>query len=162
MVEISLDDYERLTSRIAIQYDPKASKIKKTDLSIIYKHHPRAFVSVKHSDDNSSRTLNLNGAYPINNKIHLFGGIDKSLSSGIINKQTSGVAYEDCCWSARLAHFKEILDSSTASYDYSTGFEIIFKGLGSTDTNLRNHIQSNLPEYKAFLSDTYTLDNDVE
>jgi LPS-assembly protein len=162
LLKLSLDDYERLTSRIAVQYDPKAFRIKKNDLSIIYKHHPRAFVSVKHSDDNSSRTLTLNGAYPINNRIHLFGGIDKSLSSGIINKQTSGVAYEDCCWSARLAHFKEILDSSTASYDYSTGFEIVFKGLGSTDTNLRDHIQSNLPEYKAFLSDTYNLDNDVE
>ena len=35
---------------------------------------------------------------------------------------------------------KEIFDSNTSSYDYSTGFELVFKGLGSTDTNLRDHI----------------------
>lgn len=162
LLDISLDDFERLTTSIAVQYDPKASKIKKNDLSITYKTHPRKFVSIKHSDDNSSRTLAVNGAYPINNRLHLFAGVDKSLSDGIINKQTSGVAYEDCCWSARLAHFKEIFDSNTSSYDYSTGFELVFKGLGSTDTNLRDHIQTNLPEYKVLLSDTYNLDNDVE
>ena len=90
---------------------------------------------------------------PLNNKIHFFAGIDKSLNTGVINKQTTGIVYEDCCWSARLGHFKETFVKDVARYDYSTGFELVFKGLGSTDTNLRNHIQANLPEYKVLLSE---------
>jgi len=151
-LDISLDDYDKFKTKIIIQYDPKAAEIIKNEVSFTFKQHPRQFLSVKHTDDATSRSLNISGAYPITNQFHIFAGIDKSLTSGVINKETSGIAYEDCCWSARLGHFKEAFVKDTASYDYSTGFELVFKGLGSTDTNLRNHIEENLPEYKVALS----------
>ena len=71
-------------------------------------------------------------------------------SSGLIKEETSGVAYEDCCWSARLAHFKK---SVGAEYDYSTGFELVFNGLGTSDSYIRNRIKDRLPEYKVMLDD---------
>ena len=151
-LDISLDDYDRLESKLLLQIDPKTFKVSKNQLGLTYKIHDRKFVSLTHKDNGSSRTLNLSGAYPISNRIHFFGGLEKSLKTGITNKQTSGIAYEDCCWSARIGHFKEAFVDNVAKYDYSTGFELVFKGLGSTDTNLRNHIETNLPEYKVSLS----------
>ena len=152
-LDISLDDYDRLESKLLLQIDPKTSEISKNQLSLTYKIHDRKYVSLTHKDDSTSRTINLSGAYPISNRIHFFGGLEKSLKTGITNKQTSGIAYEDCCWSARIGHFKEAFEDNVAKYDYSTGFELVFKGLGSTDTNLRNHIERNLPEYKVALSE---------
>ena len=109
------------------------------------------FISINHVDDGSERKLELSGAYPITNRIHIFAGIDKSLSSGVINKETTGVAYESCCWAARIAHFKEAFVDDVPNYDYSTGFELVFKGLGTVDSQLRNHIEGNLPKYKVNL-----------
>ena len=128
----------------------------------MYKPHDRKFVSITHKDNGDSRTLNLSGAYPINNKIHLFAGIDKSLTTGFINKETSGIAYEDCCWSARIGHFKETFVKDVADYDYGTGFELAFKGLGSSDTYLRNRIERNLPDYKVILDEGYYSENDLK
>ena len=45
----------------------------------------------------------------------------------------------------RLAHFKE---KSGDRYDYSTGFELILKGIGSTSTNLGKRIKGNIPYYE--------------
>ena len=156
-LDLSLDDYDKFSTQIVVQYDPKAAEVIKNEVSLTFKQHPRQFLSVKHTDDSTSRSLKISGAYPITNQFHIFAGIDKSLTSGVINKETTGIAYEDCCWSARLGHFKEAFVKDTASYDYSTGFELVFKGLGSTDTNLRNHIENNLPEYKIALSDQIDL-----
>ena len=88
-------------------------------------------------------------------------GIEKSLETGITNKETTGIAYEDCCWSARIGHFKETFVNNVANYDYSTGFEVTFKGLGSSDTYLRNRIKTNLPDYKVNLDEGY-YSNDLK
>ena len=120
----------------------------KNRIGFNYKPHPRKFISVVHKDDGSDRSLELSGSYPISNKIHIFAGIDKSLTTGVMNKETTGIAYESCCWAARLAHFKT---SSGTGYDYGTGLELVFKGLGSTDTYVRNKIEKRLPEYKVTL-----------
>ncbi|SVB89823.1 uncharacterized protein METZ01_LOCUS242677, partial [marine metagenome] len=66
-------------------------------------------------------------------------------------KQTIGIAYESCCWSLRLAHFKEDGSEGLGNYNYSTGFELVFPGLGSTATPLKNHIEGNIPYYQANL-----------
>ena len=90
----------------------------------------------------------MTGAYPITNRIHIFAGIDKSLSSGVLKKETTGVVYESCCWAVRLAHFKTSMDEG---YDYSTGLELVFKGLGTTDSYIRNRIRDAIPEYEVKL-----------
>ena len=151
-LDIAVNDY-LIESKI--QFDPKNTSITKKELEVTFEPYPRKFISITHSDNGVDSTLGYSGAYPITNQFHLFGGVSKSLTTNVISKQTSGVAYEDCCWSARIAHFKESYTSlSTTKYDYSTGFELVFKGLGSTDTNLRNHIEKNIPKYKAMLSES--------
>ena len=143
--EFSINDF---VTYAKLQYDPKDLSLAKNRIGFSYKPHPRKFISIIHKDDGSDRNLNLSGASPISNKIHIFGGIDKSLTTGKKNNETFGIAYESCCWSARLAHFKTSID---VGYDYSTGFELVFKGLGTTDTYVRNKIEKRLPEYEVMI-----------
>ena len=81
-------------------------------------------------------------------------GLDKTITkatgAGVTNAETSGIAYESCCWAARLAHFKE--DNGSGGYNYSTGFELVLTGLGSTATPLRNRIENKIPDYQANLN----------
>jgi len=143
--ELSVNDFE---AYVKLQYDPKNFSLSKNRIGFNYKPHPRKFISLTHKDDDSDRNLNISGAYPFSNKIHFFGGIDKSLTSGKMNKETFGIAYESCCWASRLAHFKT---SDNDGYDYGTGVELVFKGLGTTDSYVRNRIEKRLPEYKVTL-----------
>ena len=142
---MSVNDYGAYAK---LQYDPKNFSLVKNRIGFNYKPHQRKFISLIHNDDESDRNLIISGAYPISNKIHIFGGIDKSLTSGKKNKETTGIAYESCCWAVRLAHFKS---SSGVGYDYSTGLELVFKGLGTTDSYVRNRIENRLPEYRVNL-----------
>jgi len=100
-------------------------------------------------DDGTKETEKFYGAYPITDSIHIFGGIDKNTSTDVTNAETSGIAYESCCWAFRLAHFKD----STASekYNYSTRMELVFNGLGSTATSLKKKIERKIPGYTANL-----------
>jgi len=132
----------------AIQYDPDKANIVKRKDSVSYKLNPKKFVSLASANDGTKKTLELYGAYPVNSAIHLFGGIDKTTSTGITNQETTGVAYESCCWAFRLAHFKEYV-SSSGDYDYSSGVELVFKGLGSSSFSLQKRIEKNIPYYKA-------------
>jgi len=67
-----------------------------------------------------------------------------------LNKETAGIAYESCCWATRLVHFKEV---SGSSHSYSTGIELVFKGLGSTSSSIRKHVENNIPYYRADLGE---------
>jgi LPS-assembly protein len=83
-------------------------------------------------------------AQPISGKSHIFAGINRSIHEDITHKQTIGFVYDDCCTAFRIARFKEYADNS---YDTITKFEIIFKGLGTTDKTLRKKLQENIPNY---------------
>ena len=143
--ELSVNDFDAYAK---LQYDPNNFSLSKNRIGFTYKPHARKFISLVHKDDDSERSLELSGSYPVTNKIHIFAGIDKSLTSGVINKETTGIAYESCCWAVRLAHFKT---SDNTGYDYGTGLELVFKDLGTTDTYVRNKIEKRLPEYKVNL-----------
>jgi lipopolysaccharide assembly outer membrane protein LptD (OstA) len=143
--ELSVNDFDAYAK---LQYDPNNFSLSKNRIGFTYKPHARKFISLVHKDDDSERSLQLSGSYPVTNKIHIFAGIDKSLTSGVINKETTGIAYESCCWAVRLAHFKT---SDADGYDYGTGLELVFKDLGTTDTYVRNRIEKRLPEYEVNL-----------
>ena len=83
------------------------------------------------------------------NSIHIFGGIDKTTSTGITNAETTGIAYESCCWAFRLAHFKE--DNGSGGHNHSTGMELVLTGLGSTASSLKNKIDNKIPGYSSKL-----------
>jgi LPS-assembly protein len=135
---------------LAAQFNPDKSKIVKKENTISYSPSSRQFISLSYIDEGEKETEKFYGAYPISNSVHIFGGIDKTVSSGITNSETSGIAYESCCWALRLAHFKENKNSS-GGYNYSTGMELVLTGLGSTSTPLKKRIEGKIPGYTAKL-----------
>ena len=133
----------------AAQFNPDTSKIVKKENTITYSPSSRKFVSLSFIDEGSKETEKFYGAYPITDSVHIFGGLDKTTSTGITNAETTGIAYESCCWAFRLAHFKE--DNSSGGYNYSTGMELVLTGLGSTSSPLRDKIENKIPGYFAKL-----------
>jgi LPS-assembly protein len=138
----------------AFQFNPDTSKIVKKENSISYTSNSRKFITVTQSklgtsNDGVVQNEKLFGAYPINDSIHFFGGIDKTISSGVTNSETTGLAYESCCWALRVAHFKE--SNNKGGHNYSTGMELVLTGLGSTSTPLKGRIENKIPGYTAQL-----------
>ena len=131
------------------QFNPDTSKIVKRENSLSYISNSRKFITLSFSDEGTKETEQLYGAYPISDSIHFFGGLDKTTSSGITNSETTGIAYESCCWAFRLAHFKE--DNKSGGYSYSTGMELVLTGLGSTSSPLKGKIENRIPGYTAKL-----------
>ena len=133
-----------------IQFNPDTSKIVKRTNGVSYKSNPRKFITLAYNDKGTKTSGTIYGAFPLNDSIHLFGGLDKVFSTGVKNKETAGIAYESCCWATRLVHFKEYNGST---YSYSTGIELVFKGLGSTSSSIRKHVENNIPYYRADLGE---------
>jgi LPS-assembly protein len=137
----------------AVQYNPDTSKIVNKENSLSYTSSSRKFISLSlsdvMSDEGTTKTRKIYGAYPLTNSIHLFGGLDKTTSTGVTNSETTGITYESCCWAFRLAHFKE--KKSSGGYNYSTGMELVLTGLGSTSTPLKDRIEYHIPGYTANL-----------
>jgi len=140
---------EKFSASSAVQYNPDQSKIVKKTNTISYMPSSKKFISMSFIDEGSKETEKFYGAYPINDSIHVFGGIDKTTSSGITNTETTGIAYESCCWALRIAHFKT--NNTSGGYNYSTGLELVLTGLGSTSSPLKKRIENNIPGYLANL-----------
>jgi LPS-assembly protein len=145
-IDMAINDYS-LSS--ALQYSPNTSKLVKKENTLSYSPSSRKFISLSFIDEGTKETERFYGAYPITDSIHFFGGYDKTTSTGITNSITTGLAYESCCWSLRLAKFKE--STSSNEYNYSTRMELILNGLGSTSSSLNNKIEKKIPGYKAKL-----------
>ncbi|MDA8942201.1 LPS-assembly protein LptD, partial [bacterium] len=149
-IDIALGKYVITNSA---QFSPDTSKIVKKENSLTYLSNSRKFITISLSKVGSSagltETEKLFGAYPITDSIHFFGGLDKTTSTGVINTETTGLAYESCCWAFRVAHFKE--DNSSGGYNYSTGMELVLTGLGSTSSPLKGKIEEKIPGYIAKL-----------
>ena len=150
-VDVAINNFILST---AIQFDPDKSLIVKKKNSLSYIANTRKFVSMSLVDDGTDRTGKIYAAYPLNDSIHLFGGFDKTITkatrAGVVNAETSGIAYESCCWALRLAHFKE--DNGEGGHNYSTGIELVLNGLGSTSTPLQDRIENKIPDYQANLN----------
>ena len=151
-IDIALGKY---VIKNSAQFNPVTSKIVKKQNSISYTSNSRKFITASLSKVGTSsgvtETEKLFGAYPITDSIHLFGGLDKTTSSGITNSETTGIAYESCCWAFRIAHFKEDNGLGLGDYNYSTGMELVLTGLGSTSTPLKGRIENRIPGYTAKL-----------
>jgi LPS-assembly protein len=135
----------------AAQFNPDTSKIVKKENTISYNPSSRQFISLSFIDEGTKQTEKIYGAYPLTDKIHIFGGRDKTTSTGILNQETSGLAYESCCWAFRVAHFKEDNKLGQGGHNYSTGMELVLTGLGSTSTPLKGKIEGSIPGYSAKL-----------
>ena len=149
-IDIALGKYVITNSA---QFNPDTSKIVKKENSVSYTSNSRKFITLSLSktgiDGVLTETKKIYGAYPLTDSIHFFGGLDKTTSTGVTNSETTGIAYESCCWAFRLAHFKE--DNSSGGYNYSTGMELVLTGLGSTSSPLKGRIENKIPGYTASL-----------
>ena len=149
-IDIALGKYVITNSA---QFNPDTSKIVKKENSLSYTSNSRKFITLSLSktgiDGVVKETRKLYGAYPLTDSIHFFGGLDKTTSTGVTNSETTGIAYESCCWAFRLAHFKE--NNSSGGYNYSTGMELVLTGLGSTSSPLKGRIENKIPGYTASL-----------
>ena len=145
-IDVALGKYVISSSA---QYNPSTSKIVKKENSLTYTSNSRKFITLSVSDEGTKETDKLYGAYPVTDSIHLFGALDKTTSTGITNSETTGIAYESCCWAFRVAHFKT--NNGGIGYNYSTGFELVLSGLGSTASPLKKKIEENIPGYTAKL-----------
>ena len=145
-IDVALGKYVISSSA---QYNPSTSKIVKKENSLTYSSNSQKFITLSVSDEGTKETEKLYGAYPLTDTIHLFGALDKTTSTGITNSETTGIAYESCCWAFRVAHFKT--NNGGDSYNYSTGFELVLTGLGSTASPLKRKIEGNIPGYTAKL-----------
>jgi len=151
-IDIALGKYVITNSA---QFNPDTSKIVKKENSLSYTSNSRKFITVSSSKVGTSsgvtETEKFYGAYPLTDKIHFFGGLDKTTSSGITNLETTGLAYESCCWAFRIAHFKEDNKLGLGGFNYSTGMELVLTGLGSTSSPLKGKIEGKIPGYFAKL-----------
>ena len=151
-IDIALGKYVITNSA---QFNPDTSKMVKKENSISYTSNSRKFITASLSKVGSSsgvtQTEKLYGAYPITDSIHFFGGLDKTVSTGIRNSETTGIAYESCCWAFRVAHFKEDKGLGDGGFNYSTGMELVLTGLGSTSTPLKGRIENRIRGYTAKL-----------
>jgi len=149
-IDIALGKYVITNSA---QFNPDTSKIVKQENSLTYLSNSRKFITVSLSktgvDGGITEKEKLYGAYPLTDTIHLFGGLDKTTSTGVTNSETTGLAYESCCWAFRVAHFKE--NNTSGGYNYSTGMELVLTGLGSTSSPLKKKIEGKVPGYLAKL-----------
>jgi LPS-assembly protein len=115
--------------------------------TLSYKKDGINFFSISHHlNSNNEKSASLYGALPIFGKSHIFAGLNRSITEDINNYQTLGFVYDDCCTAFRLAHFKEN-NASDNNYDKVIKFEVIFKGLGTTDKKLREKIADKIPNY---------------
>jgi LPS-assembly protein len=146
--DVSFGDF---TFNNSLQYDPETNKIDKRDSSMSYILNPRKFLTLAHHDDNTIKSAELYGAYPITQQVHVFAGINRSITDSITNKETTGIAYESCCWALRLAHFKKHIGGN--DYDYVTNFELVLKGLATTSPGLARRLEDEVPNYLANLND---------
>ena len=134
-----------------LQFDPDKSLVVKRENSVSYSPSPRTLAAMTYSDDNITRTGKISAAYPLSDYIHIFGGLNRKITratgKGITTEYTSGLAYENCCWAFRLGHFQADRGQGDNSNNYSTGFELILKGLGTTSTPLKDRIENTIPGY---------------
>jgi LPS-assembly protein len=126
------------------QYNKKLSAKSNT---VSYKKDGINFFSVgHHMSSNNNKSLSVYAAKPISGKSHIFAGLNRSTTENINSHQSIGFVYDDCCTAFRLAHFKEH-NNDNNSYDKVIKFEVIFKGLGTTDKKLREKISAQIPNY---------------
>jgi LPS-assembly protein len=146
--DLNLND---LTFSNTLQYDPETNKIDKRDSSMSYILNPREFLTLARRYDGTQESADLSGSYQLTPNVHIFAGINHSITDSITNKETTGIAYESCCWALRLAHFKTHTDDG--DYNYSTKFELVLKGLATTSPSLSKRLEDEVPNYLVDLNE---------
>ena len=137
-------NYDQLSLNNRLEFDPEIASIVRSSSSVSYILNSRQFISLNYFDE-GEESISIYGAYPISRNLHLFGGINKSLTNSQTNRLTAGIAFDSCCWAARVTHFND------SGKDRTNSFELVFKGLSSTSPSIATKIQDRIPFYNANL-----------
>lgn len=145
-IKANISNYELSTG---VRWDPEKNDVVKRTSAIAFQDGENKFINVSHNEIEEENIFGVNAALPLGNNTHIIAGFNKSLTNSRVNNSTIGVVYESCCWAMRLAHFKDIVSytNNENSYDYVTKFEIILKGLGSSDAELGKYLEARVPNY---------------
>jgi LPS-assembly protein len=143
--------FDDITINNSFLYDPQINKISKRDSSITYLINNRKFIALSHHDDNGALSAELDFVYPITPKVHIFGGIERSITNSTDTEKTTGIAYESCCWAVRFAHYNKDLGSNT--FNQTNKLELVLKGFSSTSSSLEGFLEDSIPNYLAKLDD---------
>ncbi len=142
-IDLTLNDFD---FNNAIQYDPQTNTITKRDTSVGYRFGKHKFLTLAHHYYQENESVELQGAYPLTNGLHVFAGATRSLTNNINDQLTAGIGYESCCWAFRLAHFNDHVKDG--NYERSIEFELVLKGLSSGNSNLQKRITNHIPHYE--------------
>ena len=103
-------------------------------------------------DEGTKKIAKFYGAFPLNDSMHLFGGLDRTTSTGVTNSETTGIAYESCCWALPYCSLqgRQIKFRFRLQLQYWR-IELVLSGLGSTSSPLKDRIEERIPDYSANL-----------
>ncbi len=113
---------------LSLHYDTYSQNIFKQHLAWTYQKNAHNFLTLALHKDNG-KTLEFYTKQAIRKKIHFFAGITRTLSDNINNKIQLGFAYDNCCFTIRLAHGKNYTDNQ--NYDNTVKIEFTLKGFSS-------------------------------
>lgn len=138
--------FENFNFKQTIEFDNDYD-IYKRNSSIGYKKDGEEFININHIvDANNKRSAELYAAHHLSKNIHVFIGLNYSITDKANNYETTGFVYDSCCWSFRVSHFKDYYVAGD-NYNYITKFELTFKGLASSNKDLIKRIKKRIPNY---------------
>ena len=147
-IDLSVNEFFFNTT---LQFDPKIKKLVKKQNELSYQLSPNNFLTFKLTNDGDKQTEKLYGSYTFNNSITLFAAIKKTNTSSTnisTTEEFGGAVFETCCFAYRITHSKDD-ENGNNKHDYSTSFEVVLKGLGSTSNSIQRRIEDRVPNFKA-------------
>lgn len=120
------------------------NRVLASDTTVSYQKNGTNFITLGHHFFDDKKSASIHGSASIFGKTHIFAGANRSITEKVTNYQTIGFAIDGCCTTMRVAHFKK---NNNGSSDSVIKFELIFKGLGSSDKKILSNIQNDIPNY---------------
>lgn len=133
-----------------IQFDQESGKIQQSDNAIRLDLADNKFINIAYHRDQDDKSAEFYSVFPTSQNTHIFLGVNRSITDKINNREVAGFAYESCCFAWRLAHSKEHI--SGTDFDDVTSFELVLKGLGSSDGSIYKRLKRLIPNYLSNLN----------
>ncbi len=129
-----------------LHYSPDDNDFVEKHISWDY-NSSNGFVYIAHHNIQSDKYLELYTTKNIINNTNIFAGINYDIGNKIYNKRALGFAYDDCCWSFKMANFREYNGNN---YNNSINIEFSLKGLFNSTPDFEEQINNAIPGYNDF------------
>ncbi len=129
-----------------LHYSPDKRDFVEQHISLDYSND-NGFVYMAHHNIEFGKYLELYSAKNIINNTEIFAGINYDINNKIYNKRALGLAYEDCCWSFKIANFREYNGNN---YNNSIKIEFSLKGLFNSTPDFNEQVNTSVLGYDDF------------